>query len=195
MSEIKLPDSMTWITKHSHVIYLGDYRQKFYQLAMTVVDSSNLTSLPDAKPVNVLLHENIVQLAALCIDMAFHQSAYKPPEVECKIFASDAKMFGGSWPLMNIIPMQGVTQNAMGLFVRMVHDMIHDKADLQLRLHIDSPDLVEYAALYLHVVNNDGLRLASCCLHEANSREWPMNVASWARCFSEYQSPTELPLI
>jgi hypothetical protein len=185
----ELPAALQWLSKHSHSIEMDGKQEKFFQLRMSYVEDTNTTVTPGTNTCEVLLHEKIVELIALCYDMAFNLSAYRPPEVECRIFASDAKLFGGVWPLMNVIPLHGVSRDSLGLVVRMIHDMIHDKLNCQLRIQLGAPDLVEYASLYLHIVNDDGLRLASCYIHESYSRAWPSDVQHWASCFAQYQPP------
>lgn len=189
MSKTDLPAALQWLYRHSHIVEMDGKQEKFFQLRMSYVESTNTEVTFGSETCEVLLHEQVVELIALCYDMAFNLSEYRPPEVECRIFASDAKVFGGSWPLMNIIPLQGVSKDSLGLFVRMIHDMVHDKLDCQLRVQIGAPDLVEYASLYLHVANQSGLRLATCCLHESHQRAWSTDVRVWASCYSQYQPP------
>lgn len=189
MSKTDLPAALQWLYKHSHTIKMDGKQEKFFQLRMSYVEDTDTMVTPGSDTCEVLLHEKVVDLIALCYDMAFNLSEYRPPEVECRIFASDAKLFGGVWPLMNVIPLHGVSRNSLGLVVRMIHDMIHDKLNCQLRIQLGAPDLVAYASVYLHIVNDNGLRLASCYIHESYSKAWSSDVHHWASCFSQYQPP------
>jgi len=190
MSTTDLPAALQWLYKYSHTVDLDDKKETFFQFSMSYVEDTNAEVTSPSETCEVLLHAQVVELIALCYDMAFKRSEYRPPEVECRIFASDANAFGGDWPLMNIIPLEGIRTNSLGLFVRMIHDMIHSKLDRQLRVQIGSPDLVEFASLHLHIANENGLRLSSCRLHESPQRAWTSDVVAWALRHAQYQPPT-----